>query len=89
MDPTQKILIGVAKADLIVCTVLRWLGIIVTLGLILLLIVILIWPFRPDPYLIDYDAPGVDITSEGQDCNLYDEEEYEVEEDQHTDHQFW
>ncbi|MBQ8109354.1 MAG: hypothetical protein IJ124_04210 [Clostridia bacterium] len=29
--------------------------------------VITVWANRPAPYLIDYDAPGVDITSEGPD----------------------
>ena len=63
---TEKgIQIAVAQADLIVCTVLRWLAVIVPLAVLFLLVLLVVWAHRPDPYLIDYDAPGVDITSEG------------------------
>lgn len=84
MDATEKILIGVARADLIVCSVLRWLGVVVALSLVLILVLILVWPHRPDPYLIDYDAPGVDITSEGPED---DSPWYDVEDEQFTDRQ--
>lgn len=64
--------IQVAKADLIVCSFLRWLAVFVPLALVFLLCVILfhgaVWNDHyhwTDPYWIDYDAPGVDITSEG------------------------
>ena len=37
-----------------------------TAVLLLVLLAFHAWAFRHlDPYLIDYDAPGVDITSEG------------------------
>ena len=70
---TEKgIQIAVARADLFICTALRWLAVIVPLALVLLLCVVLfhraVWNDHYhwlDPYWIDYDAPGVDITSEG------------------------
>ena len=61
----RSIQIAVARADLIVCTVLRWLAVIVPLAVLFMLVLLVVWVHRPDPYLIDYDAPGVDITSEG------------------------
>ena len=84
MGSTERILIGVARADLIVCSVLKWLGVIFALSLVLILILILVWAHRPDPHLIDYDAPGVDITSEGP----YDDSPwYDFEDEDHIDHQ--
>lgn len=65
MDTTRQIQIAVARADLIVCSVLRWLTVIVPLTIVFMLVLLVVWKHRPDPYLIDYDAPGVDITSEG------------------------
>ena len=65
MDVATKIQIAVAKADLFVSTALRYMGIIVLLTVILFAVLLAFWSIRPDPYLIDYDAPGVDITSEG------------------------
>ena len=67
---TEKgIQIAVARADLIVCQALRVLAAIAIFSAVLLAAVI---AFRRcahlegyDPYWIDYDAPGVDITSEG------------------------
>ena len=74
MDVTRAIQVAVARMDLIVCTVLRWLAVIVPLTVILFLCVLafhrLMWNDHyhwQDPYWIDYDAPGVDITSEGPD----------------------
>lgn len=67
MDTTRQIQIAVAHADLIVCSVLRWLTVIVPLTIVFMLVLLVVWKHRPDPYLIDYDAPGVDITSEGPD----------------------
>lgn len=67
MDTTRQIQIAVARADLIVCSVLRWLTVIVPLTIVFMLVLLVVWKHRPDPYLIDYDAPGVDITSEGPD----------------------
>lgn len=76
MDTTRQIQIAVARADLIVCSVLRWLTVIVPLTIVFMLVLLVVWKHRPDPYLIDYDAPGVDITSEGPDDGdpWYDEE---------------
>lgn len=67
----KPIQIAVARADLIVCTILRWLALLIPLSAWLLLAVIAARSWAGyDPYLIDYDAPGVDITSEGpeDDC---------------------
>lgn len=61
----RGIQIAVARADMIVCAALRWLAVIVPLTVVLILVLLMFWAHRPDPYLIDYDAPGVDITSEG------------------------
>ena len=76
MDTTKAIQIAVARADLIVCAVLRWLAVVIVLTIVFLLILLIVWANRPDPYLIDYDAPGVDITSEGPDDD-YTEAYYE------------
>lgn len=65
MDTTRAIQVAVARADLILCVALRWLAVIVPLTIVFVLVLIVVWANRPDPYLIDYDAPGVDITSEG------------------------
>ena len=67
MDGTKLIQVAVAKADVAVTTALRWLPIAAILTLVLLAALIAAWYFRPDPYWIDYDAPGIDITSEGPD----------------------
>lgn len=70
---TEKVIqIAVARADLIICAVLRFLAIVMPLTIVLVLGVLifhrLMWNDRfhwQDPYWIDYNAPGVDITSEG------------------------
>lgn len=74
MDTTRAIQIAVARADLFICNALRWLAIVVPLTLILLVGVVmfrrLVWNDHyhwMDPCWIDYDVPGVDITSEGPD----------------------
>ena len=74
MDTSKAIQIAVAKADLFICSALRWLAMIVVLTIVLGICVIafhrLMWNEHfhwMDPYWIDYDAPGVDITSEGPD----------------------
>ena len=79
MDVTRAIQVAVVRMDLIVCTVLRWLAVIVPLTVILFLCVLefhrLMWNEHyhwQDPYWIDYDAPGVDITSEGPDDDYID-----------------
>ena len=65
MTTERMIQAAVARTDLVVCSILRWLAIIVPLIAIFLVVLLVAWAHRPDPYLIDYDAPGVDITSEG------------------------
>lgn len=72
MSIETRIQAAVARADLFICAALRWLAIIAALTLVLLLGVLafhrMVWNDRyhwQDPYWIDYDAPGVDITSEG------------------------
>ena len=70
----RGIQIAVAKADLIVCAALRWLAVVVPLALVFMAVLLIAWAHRPDPYLIDYDAPGVDITSEGPDSEVWDNE---------------
>lgn len=67
MDTSKAIQIAVAKADLFICSALRWLVMLVPLTIFFLAVLLIVWANRPDPYLIDYDAPGVDITSEGPD----------------------
>ena len=74
MDTSKAIQIAVAKADLFICSALRWLAIVAVLTVIFALGVLafhsLMWNDHyhwQDPYWIDYDAPGVDITSEGPD----------------------
>lgn len=61
----RMIQVGVARADLILCAVLRWAIILTLLAAVLVVTVIIVRARLPDPDLIDYDAPGVDITSEG------------------------
>jgi len=66
MEPTRVIQVAVARADLIICDALRYLVIIAVLAVIMLLTVIAARPWTFEPiHWIDYDAPGVDITSEG------------------------
>ena len=80
MDTTRQIQIAVARADLIVCEALRLLAILLALTAVLALGVLifhrLMWNDHfhwQDTYWIDYDAPGVDITSEGPDDDITDE----------------
>lgn len=69
MSVERKIMAAVARADLIVCWTVRVLAVVVLAALLLLLVwCVRTWIEREcDPCLIDYDAPGVDITSEGPD----------------------
>ena len=66
----RSIQIAVARADLIVCAALRWLAVVIPLALVFMAVLLIAWAHRPDPYLIDYDAPGVDITSEGPEARV-------------------
>ncbi len=62
----RRIIEAVARVDVILCTVLRWLAVLVPLAVVLALAVLVAHHLaRADPPLIDYDKPGVDITSEG------------------------
>lgn len=45
--------------------ILKWLCVAAILFLLLLMAIISVRIWVCDPYLIDYDAPGVDITTEG------------------------
>ena len=72
MTIEARIQAAVARADLIICAALRWLAIVLVLTAVLALGVLIfhriMWNDHyhwQDPYWIDYDAPGVDITSEG------------------------
>jgi len=65
MDALKDIRIWVERADIFICSLLRWLAAVLPLTAILLTVLLFVWAHRPDPYLIDYDAPGIDITSEG------------------------
>jgi len=58
---------AIARAEITMYALIRWLAIITVLTLFFTLTFFIAWVNRPDPYLIDYDAPGVDITSEGPD----------------------
>ena len=66
----RGIQIAVARADMIVCAALRWLAVVIPLALVFMAVLLIAWAHRPDPYLIDYDAPGVDITSEGPEARV-------------------
>lgn len=61
----RRILEAVARADLILSAVLRALPVVAALTALLILAVIVARARLPDPYQVDYDRPGVDITSEG------------------------
>lgn len=70
MNVEKQIQIAVEQADLFICETMKNLGIIAILTIVLL---VCVYGFRNymyayhDPYWIDYDKPGVDITSEGDD----------------------
>ena len=75
----RMIQVGVARADLILCSVLRWAVIVALLAAVLGVAGIIVRARLPDPDLIDYDAPGVDITSEGPEG--YTREWFEIGDD--------
>ena len=60
----RSIQIFVARADLFVCTLLRW----AAAALCAVILLAAVWAARECVErrdLIDYDSPGVDITTEG------------------------
>lgn len=62
----RRVIEAVARVDLFLCSALRWLAVVLPLTVVLLLAVIAARHFaRAQPGMIDYDRPGVDITSEG------------------------
>lgn len=67
MSVERKILTAVARIDLMIVRTAQ----VTALFIIVALFLALVWGVRTliemrfDPYRIDYDAPGVDITSEG------------------------
>ena len=68
MDVDRLIQATMVRVDMILCAIARRLPLIALLAVVLLLAVLAVrcWTIW-DPYWIDYDAPGVDITSEGPD----------------------
>lgn len=67
MDATRMIQIWVARADIFISNLLRWVGVIALLTTIVLILVVMFRDMVEDKmYLIDYDKP-YDITSEGPD----------------------
>lgn len=60
----RSIQIAVARADLILCAILRW----AAAALCVVILMVAVWAARELAErrdIIDYDRPGVDITSEG------------------------
>ena len=74
MNTTKQIQIIIARADLVIIRAAQVLAVVVLAALLLALV----WCVRTyiesryDPYLIDYDRPGVDITSEGPEDDTTD-----------------
>ena len=64
MITDRSIQIFVARADLILCTVIRWAAAALC-AVILLICVLAAREIVERRDIIDYDRPGVDITSEG------------------------
>ena len=70
MDAMKQLQIATTKADIIIGFIIRGLAVVaLAAAFFVVLIVVRRWAgFEGyDPYWIDYDAPGVDITSEGPD----------------------
>lgn len=65
MNTTRAIQIAVARADMILCAILRAVPAVTLMTAILVALVIFARARWPDPDIINYDAPGTDITSEG------------------------
>lgn len=79
----RAIQVAVARADLILCAFIRWAVIVALLAAVLVVAVIVVRARLPDPDLIDYDAPSVDITSEGPEG--YTRAWYAIEGDESND----
>lgn len=61
----RMIQVGVARADIILCAAIRW---AVIAALCMVILTAAVWAAREiveQRDIIDYDRPGVDITSEG------------------------
>ena len=71
MDSTKAIQVAVARADLAICAVPRW-TLVIVLVLLALVVGLVVAAVLRDPDWIDYDAPGVDITSERPDDDYTD-----------------
>ena len=80
MNTTRAIQIAVARADMILCAILRAIPAVTLMTAILVALVIVARARWPDPDRINYDAPGTDITSEGPEG--YTEAWHEWSEDQ-------
>ena len=65
----RAIQIAVARADLILCAVARVLAALLLAGMLLIMVLAIRSGLGYDSE-IDYDAPGVDITSEGPDNDV-------------------
>lgn len=65
MDVERQIQAAVARADLIVCAALRALAITILMALLLGTVLFARKMLGYDVHWIDYDAPGVDVTSDG------------------------
>lgn len=62
----RQIQIAIARADIIICAALRWTLAVLPLAVVFALLILAARGLvREETHWIDYDAPGVDITSEG------------------------
>lgn len=61
----RRIIEAVARADMLISSALRRLPVILALAALLAAFALIVRARRGAPRWIDYDAPGVDITSEG------------------------
>ena len=76
MDTTRAIQAAVARADLILCEMIRFVVVVALLAFLMLLAVLKARKLV-DPYRQNYYMPGCDITSEGPEDGdpWYDEDE--------------
>ena len=69
----RPIIDAVAMADLILCWLVRAVVVLVLLGIMAIGVLAIRGIFIREPPPIDYDAPGVDVTSEGPDGDWTEE----------------